>query len=290
MNDTALQIHSDSRFFLETIRSTSGQSGFDARLVEKDYYGSLVLQALCSKESPLVFKGGTCISKVFSSFYRMSEDLDFCMPVSASRTIRRRVIAPLKGSVLALPDRIAGMKVTEPLTGRNESTQYIAQLGYASVITNVLEPIKLEIGLREPLLRPMERRPARTLLKNPFSGRDVLPPLVVNVMNEQEAWAEKTRAALCRLEPAIRDLFDLDFVIRGGQLDVVSPDFLNLVRRKLAVPGTGPVDLDVERKAKLKRQMETELKPVLRPRDFSQFDFERIWTDLTTLADRLTEV
>ena len=290
MSDPLLQLHSDSRSFLEMVRTTSDQCGFDARLVEKDYYCSLVLQTLCVGESPLVFKGGTCISKVFSSFYRLSEDLDFCIPGSNSRAIRRRAIVPFKEAVAALPDRIAGVRIQEPLTGRNESTQYIAKLGYVSVITSALEPIKVEVGLREPLMRPSESRPARTLLKDPFSGREILAPFAISVMNEQEAWAEKTRAALCRLEPAIRDFFDLHFASTNLGIDLESPDFLDLVRRKLAVPGNGPIVLSPERRAELDRQIEGQLQPVLRMRDFERFNLARVWDKLVALANHLKEV
>lgn len=289
MTDPALQLHSDSRSFLEMVRATSDQSGFSARLIEKDYYSSLLLRALCAKESPLVFKGGTCISKVFSSFYRLSEDLDFCIPASDSRTIRRRTIAPVKEGIAALPDRIAGMRVREPLTGRNVSTQYVAQLEYVSLATAAMESIKLEIGLREPLVCPRESRVARTLLKDPFSGQDAVPPFPVKVMNEREAWAEKTRAALCRLEPAIRDFFDLDFALMNLALDFGEPAFLDLVRRKLAVPGNGPIVLTDERRADLDRQIKGQLLPVLRPRDFERFDLGRIWAALTQLAKRVKE-
>jgi len=287
MDNSALQPHSDSRSFLERVRTTSDQSGFDPRLVEKDYYCSLLLQVLCGVAHPLVFKGGTCISKVFSSFYRLSEDLDFCIPGSVSRAIRRRTIAPLKEDIAALSDRIAGMVVQEPLTGRNESTQYVAQVGYASVITGALEPIKVEIGLREPLMRPSESKPARTLLKDPFSGREVLEPFAVRVMNEQEAWAEKTRAALCRLDPAIRDFFDLDFARTNLGIEFEGDDFLDLVRGKLAVPGNGPLNLSAERRVALEKQVEGQLRPVLRPRDFERFDLQRVWISLVSLADRL---
>jgi len=287
MSDAMLQAHADNRSFREMVHRTSDQSGFDARLVEKDYYCSLLLQVLCGVEHPLVFKGGTCVSKVFSSFYRLSEDLDFCIPGPASRAIRRRMIGPLKASVGALSDRIAGLVTQEPLTGRNESTQYVAQLAYPSFFTCALEPIKVEIGLLEPLMRPSESKHAKTLLKDPFSGRDVLAPFAVRVMNEQEAWAEKTRAAVCRLEPAIRDFFDLDFARTNLGIQFEGDDFLDLVRRKLAVPGNGPLDLSVERRSALEKQIEGQLRPVLRPKDFESFDLERVWVSLVTLAERL---
>jgi predicted nucleotidyltransferase component of viral defense system len=284
MNNPALQIHGDARTFMEMVRTTSDQSGFDARLVEKDYYCSLLLQQLCDANGPLVFKGGTCISKVFSSFYRLSEDLDFCIPGAESRAARRRRIDPIKKAVGIVPERIEGLKIVDSLTGRNVSTQYVAQVEYTSSITNSAESIKIEVGLREPLTRAPESRTARTLLKDSFSGQDVIPPFSVKVMNEQEAWAEKARAALCRLEPVIRDFFDLDYARNSLAFDLEDAGFFALLRHKISAPGNNPVVLTVERRAELERQIEGQLRPVLRSRDFEQFDLDRIWTALVTLA------
>lgn len=279
----------DPETLLLMVRTTAEQTGFDARLVEKDYYCSLLLKGLNAEKDSLVFKGGTCISKVFSDFYRLSEDLDFCISITASdtRTVRRKKIDPFKKAVAGLPENVPGVRIVETLTGRNVSTQYVASIGYASVISGREEHVKLEIGVREPLMLPCEKRLALTLLKDPFSGKEVLPPFPITAINEQEAWAEKIRAALARLEPAIRDFFDLDYAIRNKKVSLENEEFLALVRRKIAVPGTGPVNLSKERREELVRQVGTELRPVLRGRDFEKFDLERIWTVLSTLAEKL---
>ncbi|MCX5843984.1 MAG: hypothetical protein NT022_09570, partial [Deltaproteobacteria bacterium] len=48
-----------------------------------------------------------------------------------------------------------------------------------------------------------------------------------------------------------------------------------LLAEKLKVPGNPPIDLTPARKEKLKTQINTELKPVLRPVDFESFDLDR---------------
>ncbi|MFH0984437.1 MAG: nucleotidyl transferase AbiEii/AbiGii toxin family protein [Candidatus Omnitrophota bacterium] len=279
----------DPETLLLMIRTTAERTGFDARLVEKDYYCSLLLQGLNVEKNSLIFKGGTCISKVFSDFYRLSEDLDFCISIAPSdtRTVRRKKIDPFKRSVAGLPENVSGVRILEALTGRNVSTQYVALIGYASVISGREETVKLEIGVREPLMLPFESRLALTLLKDPFSGKEVLPPFPITVINEQEAWAEKTRAALARLAPAIRDFFDLDYAIRNKKAAIENEEFLALVQRKIAVPGTGPVNLSKERREELVRQVSTELRPVLRGRDFEKFNLDRVWETLTALAEKL---
>ena len=74
--------HEDLALFREALSYTQSTTGSSARLVEKDYFGSLILGDLKAVTSPpWVFKGGTCLSKVHSDFYRLSEDLDFACSV-----------------------------------------------------------------------------------------------------------------------------------------------------------------------------------------------------------------
>jgi predicted nucleotidyltransferase component of viral defense system len=290
MSNAEIKLHGDPAAFMAAIVSTAESSRFDAHLVEKDYYCSLLLRELGGAGSPLVFKGGTCISKVYSSFYRLSEDLDYSIAVSASDTrgSRRKLIAPLKALVDELPRRIKGMAVIEALIGRNVSTQYIAQLGYSSVVTRHQETIKIEVGLREPLMLPAESRLALTLAKDPFSDKDVVPPFPVNAMAECEIWAEKARAAMTRRDAAIRDFFDLDYAVRNLGLNPTDKKFVQLLQKKLAVPENEPVNLSEERRAELNRQVEAQLKPVVRTIDFEQFNLEKIWDAVMALAQSIS--
>ena len=84
-----IRLHEDPELFREAVNYTAACTGFVARLIEKDYFCSIVLQHLASV-SNLVFRGGTCLSKVHSDFYRLSEDLDFVIPVPVELTRRER--------------------------------------------------------------------------------------------------------------------------------------------------------------------------------------------------------
>ena len=61
-----------------------------ARLIEKDDVCTIILEFLTAGHADLVFKGGTCLAKIYADFYRMSEDLDFVipMPIDAPRSAR----------------------------------------------------------------------------------------------------------------------------------------------------------------------------------------------------------
>ena len=77
-------IHQRPNEFRAALDFTSAETGFSARLIEKDYWCSLVLEALfASSNTALVFKGGTLLSKTYANFDRLSEDLDFTVSTSA---------------------------------------------------------------------------------------------------------------------------------------------------------------------------------------------------------------
>ena len=113
MRDLFTQIE----FFREALSFTSQSSGFPERLIEKDYVCTLLLEVLTAAHDELVFKGGTCLAKVYADFYRMSEDLDFVipMPVDASRSKKSAQAKSLKDIIGALPEQFPFVRVVEPL-------------------------------------------------------------------------------------------------------------------------------------------------------------------------------
>lgn len=101
--------------------------------------------------------------------------------------------------------------------------------------------------------------------------------------------AEKLRAALSRREPAIRDFYDIDHAVRHTGFKPASDDMLTLVRQKLAIPGNAPIDVSKTRLELLTRQLDAELRPVLRPADWSAFDLERAFRTVVAVSHRVAE-
>ena len=180
-------------------------------------------------------------------FYRLSEDLDFVIPTpaDATRAERRALTSRLKETAGRIEQDLNIFRVVEPLTGANNSTQYVARIGYPSLLGRQEETVKVEVGLREPLLTPVHRGMARTLLLDPISGRPMLTPFALPCISREEAMAEKLRAALSRREVAIRDFYDIDYALRRLDLDPREPSLIELVRQKLSVPGNDPVDMSL---------------------------------------------
>ena len=284
------RLHEDPPWFLEAVNATAAATGFAPRLVERDYFCTVLLRYLAPLDGALVFKGGTCLAKVHAGFYRLSEDLDFLIPTptDASRAVRRRQAQKLKGLLGGLGSRIPGIQLSRALEGANESAQYTAVLSYRSLLNDTDGSVRFEVGLREPLLTHAVQGKAKTLLLDPLSGSELVPVLEVPCLSREEAMAEKLRAALCRREAAIRDFYDIDHAVRrlGFRLD--DPEFIGLVQQKLTVPGNQPPDVSAARLDALRPQVETELSPVLRTVDFAAFDLERAFATVAGIAGRLS--
>ena len=108
-------------------------------------------------------------------------------------------------------------------------------------------------------------------------------------LSRDEAMAEKLRAALSRREVAIRDFYDVDHAVRLSLLRSDDMALLDLVRQKLAIPGNDLVDVSEQRLAALRRQLDAELRPVLREDEFGAFDLERTFAMIVRIAAALPD-
>jgi predicted nucleotidyltransferase component of viral defense system len=284
--------HLDVEGFRAALEYTGQKTGFRMDLIEKDYFCSVVLAYLYSMETPLVFKGGTCLSKVHVGFYRLSEDLDFSIPMSidATRSARRNAIKPVKKTLAPINKLLPGLEITGELSGHNEARQYTTEIHYSSVVTNKPGVIKFEVGLREPMVEESQWLFAKTLLLDPFKMKELLPPMRVSCLSLCEAYAEKIRAALTRKDPAIRDLFDLSHAFKSGKIDISNSELLECSKIKLSVLGTGKVNVSHDCFELLKMQIATELQPVLRLDDFNKFNFDQAKADLIRLSNEFSSL
>jgi predicted nucleotidyltransferase component of viral defense system len=72
-------LHNDKEEFAKLINSTSMRTGFLPIMLEKDYYLTTFLSNISKLSENLVFKGGTCLNKIYFDYHRLSEDLDFTL-------------------------------------------------------------------------------------------------------------------------------------------------------------------------------------------------------------------
>ncbi len=224
--------------FLKILERAAAQTGFPQNLLEKDYYLTLLLSKLGALSGKLLFKGGTALSKVHFSYYRLSEDLDFTLELPKgliTRTVRSAAFKPIKAKIQPWAES-CGMAVESEAAGHRESSQYIFHLHYDSATLPGRQSVKIEIGLRFHPLMPPETGKVHHKFLHPFTQEPLFNGGEVRCLNLKEMVAEKTRAAATRLGIAPRDFYDLGYLLKAG-FDFEDGEFLRLFKAKLAEDG-----------------------------------------------------
>ncbi len=144
----------DKKIVKDVIYYLSDEQGFVASVIEKDFYLTKILNGVNKHLSTdIVFKGGTLLNKVYLNYHRLSEDLDFAYRGDvdlSTRGKRSKAIMPIREKIPAFLD-VLGLTSDNPEgKGFNNSTQYLFNIQYQSVLSDKKENIKLEISLRQP--------------------------------------------------------------------------------------------------------------------------------------------
>ena len=277
-------IHEDRKQFIDVINITVQRTGFRAPLLEKDYYLTMILSRVHEISEDLIFKGGTCLNKIYYSYYRLSEDLDFSMRLpeyTTTRGNRRKSIQPVKDKIEDFAKQLDMRIVDSEKAGRNESKQYIYYFAYKSVFQPAEQIIKFEIGLRFNPICPVEKKAVQHKFLHPFTKEPLFDADKVNCLCLKEIVSEKLRAAALREVIAPRDFYDLDFILRHD-FNLADKEVLGLFKKKIEEDG-GNTDLskyrvnlgrtDTEIKD-MRSRIEKELFDVLTPDEQEKFDLD----------------
>jgi len=275
-------IHKNKDEFIKALRRASKKKGFLLPLIEKDYYLTLIISRVFELSENLVFKGGTCLNKVYYEYYRLSEDLDFSMILpehEATRGQRRKCIQPVKDKIEKFIEQF-GMRLDDVGNpGRNESKQYVYIFLYPSALHEVEAKIKFEIGLRFNPFDTIKKRPVQHVFFHPFTGDPLFDGGQINCLSLNELIAEKLRAGAIRKIIAPRDFYDIDFVLRN-KFDLANKEVIMLFKKKLQ---EDDADTDLgkyrnnlgrsdEEIKDMNSRIETELFDVLSPEERKNFD------------------
>lgn len=272
----------------EAVEFTSQQTGFPARLIEKDYYCSLILKSLYSQDNlknQLIFKGGTLIAKSYTDFFRLSEDLDFSVrnEIALTRASRKRFAETIRKFIIILTKDLQ-LSLISDFKGFNESKQYNAIFQYTSYI-GLPETIKFEIGLRNDMVQEPQLIKLKTLLTHALTGQSVIPHIEILGLSLEETYAEKFRAALSRKEPAIRDFFDI-WQAKTQNLLPETEEFYTLIKAKLKNDNAS-LNMDSTKKLILQNQIQHELNSVLKEEIAKIFDFADAWNIALNICNRI---
>jgi predicted nucleotidyltransferase component of viral defense system len=266
----------------DLIPAIAGRQKFRPAIVEKDYYLTVILnnvEALLSDQ--IVFKGGTLLNKIHLDYHRLSEDLDFTYYGKEAleiRAQRSRAITPIRER---MPDFLKRLQLESDRPegqGFNNSTQYIFEIKYPSFVTGKDENVKIEISLRQfPKEKPVHQI-IRHFYQDPFTGEDLIPAHKILSLTLNEAVAEKLKAAVNREDVAIRDYYDLWHIAESG-FDFFQSKFIKLFKVKLEDENyqgdyRRNFGLSADKISDLRRQVETDLVPVIRAGE--RFDLDKV--------------
>jgi hypothetical protein len=167
--------------------------------VEKDFWVTEVLRGVVDAANalrvPVIFKGGTSLSKAYSIIQRFSEDVDVLvlLPVDDTKGGRDRILKSLvegaQRSTLRDPVSVANSTTTGAKRGARFYYREASQVG-----DGLSEGVFLELGSRGGVL-PTERRPILSLIGQHVGDRILgMPeatPVDVLVMDPLRTLVEK---------------------------------------------------------------------------------------------------
>ena len=258
------------------------KQGFRPAIIEKDYHLTRILNAVNEQLSrDIIFKGGTLLNKAYLNYHRLSEDLDFSYRNDVDISTRGKRSKAITSIRKKMPSFLSFLELTSENPegeGFNNSTQYLFNLQFQSIIMKRKEGIKFEISLRQPSFLPPTIVQVKHFYQDPFNGEDLFPQGSVLALSLEESVAEKLKAAISRLTPAIRDYYDLGHFIKI-EFDFARPGLLKLVNKKLKLDGyerdysynLGLSDQAIE---ELKRVSESDLTPMIRADE--KFDLDAV--------------
>ena len=281
----------DKNTLKDIIYYLANEHGFIASVIEKDFHLTRILNHVNEHLSKdIVFKGGTLLNKVYLNYHRLSEDLDFSYRGDADLSTRGKRSRAIDSIRKTMPVFLEKLKLTsENYKGKgfNNSTQYLFNIQYDSVLINKKGNIKFEISLRQPPFLQAVNVTVKHFFQEPFSGKDIIKQGKILSLSLDESVAEKLKAAISRLTPAIRDYYDLGHFIKSG-FDFAHQDFLKMVNKKLSLDGykrdySYNLGLSGQAIEELKRIREKDLTPMIRTDE--KFDLDLVLAYFNKLFD-----
>ena len=289
--------HEDKEQFFTLIDRIASVTSFYVPLVEKDYYLTLLLSRIYELSGNLIFKGGTCLNKIYYSYYRLSEDLDFNMVLpqyQVTRGERRKCIQPVKEGIKGFVKQF-NMKIDDAGNpGRNESKQYVYYILYDSITTLSEQTVKFEIGLRFNPILATEKRAVQHKFKHSFTDKPLVASGEIHCMALKEIVSEKLRAGATRKIIAPRDFYDIDFILRNN-FDLTDKEVMTLFKKKLQ-EDDADTDLGKYRKnlgrldgeiKDMNSRIEAELFDVLTPNERDNFNLDKALTRINNAMEKI---
>lgn len=144
-----MYLHKEDReLFKDMIQYVSEKANVREDIIEKDYYVTLLLLELSQIDYPVVFKGGTSLSKAYKVIDRFSEDIDITFTEHLGEARRKK----LKYKVMQPISEKLGLTISnwEYIESDKNLNQYI--FSYESVVDDVDDKIPSAVIIETSLM------------------------------------------------------------------------------------------------------------------------------------------
>ena len=229
---------------IKIFKKVSKTHSFSERLIEKDYHLTRILHGVSERQiKDLVFKGGTCLNKCYLDFYRLSEDLDFVYNKDVKELNKnqvRKILGSIRKELFEILDKLE-LKTNKELgkgwkmlTSKKKPGIVGLEIitSYNSIIDYAPQIIKIEVSFRRKLARPTNER----IIKHKFYGALNEPLLKENIKIEVidlvENLAEKFRALYTRKQIAVRDIYDINYIL-VNEIKALDKEIFDLIIFKI---------------------------------------------------------
>ena len=220
------------------INNLSGETGFNTKVLLKDYYITAILYLIKDVDG-IYFKGGTALQKIFLNYSRLSEDVDFTLTEDIEE-VKEKIINILEKSGLF-------QKISKDKDVKGFTRLVVNYKNYSGEDGVVF----IDLNQRAKLLMKPEKHQIKHFYK------DIIPDFSLNVLAKEELIAEKVAAAIGRNMP--RDHYDIYRTIKEKM-----PINMEMVKEKCM---QSKVEFDIikmfNKAKKLKNRWDEDLLPLL---------------------------
>ena len=195
----------------QEISKIASREGVRPQQIEKDYIISWVLWGLYNHgilKDALIFKGGTCIKKIFIEDYRYSEDIDFTLDPSLEKTLSDEEIYKVFNEIFGSIKEAANIDLSIPEDSKevHESGSIKFFIEFIGPLGGKSDRIKTDIWKGEKL----EFEVVKKLMLNDYSDLEEEEKATITSYSLEEIVIEKMAALMGRTIP--RDLYDFEYL------------------------------------------------------------------------------
>jgi uncharacterized protein len=241
--------------------------------IQKDYMISWILWGISRNKvlsEALIFKGGTCLKKIYFGDYRYSEDMDFTIHPNVLDTLTDDNVYEEFEKVFSDIERTARLKFNIPEDSKNPHVATNSmKFGIAySLPSGAVDAVKIDATRGEVLEFNLEYKSILHEYEDLADEREVY----IQSYSLKEVIIEKMVALMSRVEP--RDMYDFDYIT--DEVGLMMQEIFAEFNRKAVNKGRNPEEF-IERlsanKEKLKRTWERRLSHQIQELP----DFEEMW-------------